>query len=646
MKHRLGFLLRTRLADCLNLIGCCRSRLRSGPSSGRTRRVPIGVGTYGTAAGAQIQRISHPRFRTNPAAPVLLGVIVFLAATGGGIYPWTVLLAGGLVTLTYLAVSRRRPRHTGIETAFLALLLFLLLTVLPLPLPLTRLTGGLRYAQNLRAADALRRAADAGAGLPEAGWFAMTRNRAGSLRVIALLAGAVLTGLLAGTLAPRHRRGLLRCLWLFGAILAAAGYVALRVRPQGNTLWWTVPVPAGLPGPLVCFVNRNHYAGYLAMLVPLALATGVADLSRRRILFGLAGLAAAAGMAAVVGLTHSRGAAVGLAGGLAALFLVYIVRRRFVPAVLLLALGAALAAAALHAGGDTLAARLRTLRAPLANGHFDERIDAWRTCLRIWRAYPAAGCGANAFRMVYPLHRHSSRREYMVFAENEYAQLLAEGGLAGVALAAALAAAWLRAARRGGRAAHPRLDDAMAPTAAAAGLTVAAVHAAFDFAPHVPLYGFTAAALAGAALGPAEDGTGSRLDRTARGLAPAGLAAALVLLLLAPLARRMRTLDSPGAIAGLEGRTAAAALTWVPTSWQAWYRLGQLCDRAGGPADRVARQAYTVAGELDPNNYKLWLAIGKLRLRHGDRAGAREAFARVKKLRYWVTVPEVPIGDG
>jgi O-antigen ligase len=56
----------------------------------------------------------------------------------------------------------------------------------------------------------------------------------------------------------------------------------------------------------------------------------------------------------------------------------------------------------------------------------------------IWAAYPIAGAGANAFRMVYPQYRTASSAGFMTHAHNEYAQLLCETGVIGLCMSAVL----------------------------------------------------------------------------------------------------------------------------------------------------------------------------------------------------------------
>jgi len=115
-----------------------------------------------------------------------------------------------------------------------------------------------------------------------------------------------------------------------------------------------------------------------------------------------------------------------------------------------------------------------------------------------------------------------------------------------------------------------------------------------------------------------------------------------MLILLSFQCHNMRDLDSPDHMADMDINRLARAVVWSPTSWQTWFYFGRACcSAAERKAFLLGERCISTAGELDPNNYRLWLELGHLRLRLGKREEAREAFARVKQLRYWVTVPEI-----
>jgi len=178
--------------------------------------------------------------------------------------------------------------------------------------------------------------------------------------------------------------------------------------------------------------------------------------------------------------------------------------------------------------------------------------------------------------------------------------------------------------------------------AAGGAVTAAAVHACFEFALHTPLVALTLAALVGLADGETvaeRPATGARCG--------GGPRLAAIMLLLAACGtffwRPMGTLDSAGFYPRADVRELTRALRWAPTSWQAWYHLGRAACLQGTPDSlQFGQDCLEQAVVYDPRNYQLWLQLGRLQLRLGDYGAARESFARVKALRSWVQVPNVP----
>ncbi|MBN1558412.1 MAG: O-antigen ligase family protein [Lentisphaerae bacterium] len=580
--------------------------------------------------------------RARSAAAVLPVSLLFLTLCAAGGFARATALTAALLSGTWLFVAVRAA-HTPhdrarrhVETVYLAILAAFLVWLTPLPHAGTRLTGSRRYAQNTAALQALTQGRELGLWTARSHGFALTRNRAGSLRMAALTIAAFSAGLLAATLEPRRRRRLLSMLAAIGAILAAAATVSLRVYPQGDTIWWVVPIAHDLPGPVACFVNRNHLAGYLALLAPAALALAVESAERRRPAAAAVYAAALALMGLAVCLIDSRGGLIAFGIALlAAALLLILYRRRLAGAVVLALLVGALAAfAALPAAAPQRARFARLLNAG-TRGSVYVRATAWRDTLSVWRAYPLWGAGPEGFRMVYPQHRRTSAGASMSHAENEYVQLLADAGLAGVALAGAL----LLALRRGLRLRPPPTGPADCAVGVATGgaLAAALVHAGFEFLPHIPLVSVTLAILIGLAWTPGPAAPGAARPATGRLAAAAAFAGALALVLLPAAWLRA---DSATRLEHAPPEAVARSLRSAPTSWRAWYALGRAAYAARTPAARAfGDTCVDRAVALDPNNYKLWREVGRFRLSIGDTAGARRAYEAAHALRSWIRIP-------
>ena len=338
----------------------------------------------------------------------------------------------------------------------------------------------------------------------------------------------------------------------------------------------------------------------------------------------------------------SRGGLISWAAGMAAVGIMSLRRRRLLAALVLGIVVAVSVALTWRYANEAMRERLSSLRAPHETVSYETRTSAWADSLRIWRRYPLVGAGPNAFRTTFPQHRTSSASDYMTHPENEYVQILAEGGLVGVALAALLVFAVVRRVRSD---ADSSTADPACLTAVGGTMAAVAVHAMCDFPLHIPAYAVACASILG---------TGFAFDpdpnRTHAAKGWARLPVPIILTILTALLLAAKTqdtvhLDSHARLRKADMRTLCRALRCAPTAWYTWYRLSYSALRSRSPGSaRFAERCRTVATRYDPQNYKLWLSLGKLRLRLGDKAGAAEAFERVRELRAWVPIPPVP-GD-
>ena len=296
--------------------------------------------------------------------------------------------------------------------------------------------------------------------------------------------------------------------WWFGpAALVSAGFQALYgllVLASRHDRIWNVPKTHYLDCATGTFINRNHFASFLAM----ALAVGVAALlaaghrARRHAptatpfswtdAHGIA-LLAGAGLAVLglAGLLLSFSRAGTALGGGAILWVMLlgaplVTRRRWA-----LAAGTALIAAIPLAalGFARLAGRYGEAFADLSTP--GGRMDVWIDTVRMAAAFPVAGTGFGTFGEIYPSFRSPAVRLFYDHAHNDWLQAVAEGGIVAAALLIV-----------GVAAIAPRLVRGLAGrygTAAiglAAAVVVAALHALVDFPMRIPaLAAFVAVAL-------------------------------------------------------------------------------------------------------------------------------------------------------
>ena len=192
------------------------------------------------------------------------------------------------------------------------------------------------------------------------------------------------------------------------------------------------------------FVNRNHFAGWMVMVLPLVAMYGVGMLREAKLpaVRGagawLRSIAAVDGnrifligvatfvMGAALVLTGSRSGIASFAVAVATM-LVFLLReipqRRQRIAAIVYA-GTLLVGAMAWAGSDMIVARFAS--APDA---MSERFEAWRNTLTIIRDFPVFGVGLGGYARAMLVYQTGDRQLMYVQAHNDYLQLAAEGGL-------------------------------------------------------------------------------------------------------------------------------------------------------------------------------------------------------------------------
>jgi len=429
----------------------------------------------------------------------------------------------------------------------------------------------------------------------------------------------------------RTERTLLRALVLTAVAVALIG-ILQRLAWNGRILWIFVPFDWGGvpdPRPRTCgpFVNRNHFAGYLAVLFPTVLAGALHATKLDGPAPWRSRLALRAG-AAVIGLgvllSLSRGGWAALLAG-AATFLAlapptaraedapaYRPRRGLALAGAL-ALLACVAGVALPGGARDVDARLaRTLD---DTASWSVRVGLWRDTLALAREAPFLGVGLGAWGDAFPrFDRRSYDGTAPVAAHNDYLELLAELGAVGLVLALAALVAAIRCLRSS----LARRSATGRPLAAAtlAGLAAVAVHALVEFDLQIPAIAAACALLLALALRPT-------LPRAPAGTRARGAAAAGALCGLAGLA-----LTIAPSWSGPPPSTAAALarIDAYPARARHHRELARLLD---APATaRWRRRELEIAHWLAPRDPRALDMLAASRAAAGDRAGALRALAR------------------
>jgi O-antigen ligase len=422
------------------------------------------------------------------------------------------------------------------------------------------------------------------------------------------------------------------------AVAVAAIALLQRFAWNGRILWFFVPNdwPSGLPDPRPRvsgpFINRNSLAGYLDLLLPLVVVWAAvrSHLDTRSLTLGrrMLRLAGAAIVALAILGSMSRGGWIAGATGIACLVLV--LRRlprgerpawlRPRSLALLLAIGAAVATALALVPLEDGAPNDLDLRLEQTfsdSSSIDERVGFWRAAARAIRDFPLLGVGLGGWPEIATRYDTTpAGRGFPREVHNDYLQLLAEGGLAGALLVAALVAA---VARRIAASLAVRSAAGLPLAAAAlAGMAALAVHAALDFDLQIPAIPVALAILAATALRPLLPRARRRDAWTVRFRAAgaAGVAAGIAAL----------ALTQPGLADPREAALAATASEAValvsarPANALPHLRLYQRLGD-GAPAE-LRRRELEIAIELAPREPDARDALAAELAATGDESGA------------------------
>jgi len=394
--------------------------------------------------------VDRPRGLSRSAARVYRNVLFAAIAWGtlafGAPYPWAYWpLAGvcaGLGVWGLVATDAwRSPRVSGLVLALGAVAMAMAIQIVPLPYSLFVLLNP--------AADRFFSGYQIGYSLQPPGTHPLSLSA--DATALALVLFVLLAIFLIGL---AHALRQIRLEWLivrligFGVALAIFGVVQ-RSFSHGDYhhMIYGFWEPSAGANPFGSFLNRNHFAGWMILVLPLALgyACSVIEDSRGPHGRGLGDwmrwaaspqaskcllvVAAVLAMGTALVLTGSRSGVGGFAVSL--LTLAYFAFRRLggkfrgaialgLPVILF---GAAIAWAGF---GSTLQ------RFAIASSDVPDRLGAWRDALTIARDFPVFGVGVGNFGLAMLLYQsgaRGARSGIFMQAHNDYLQILAEGGL-------------------------------------------------------------------------------------------------------------------------------------------------------------------------------------------------------------------------
>jgi O-antigen ligase len=438
----------------------------------------------------------------------LLLAVVFtgsVLAFGGVITTAYVLMEAGVLAAAILCFWRGWPRIPRLAVLVLAVIVGVpLLQLVPLPAGLTALVSPNRGAFAAQLLSPFS---------PPPAYLALSLNPHATEVALSKLIAYALAFLIAQRLAV-HGRGsiLLRTLVIVGFFEACYGLVQYLA---GWQYIFTYRKVFGTDEATGTYINHNHFAGLLEMVLPFVLAGALfrrperAELGvKRKLLAAISSesnskLLSQAMVFAVLclALVFSR-SRMGIAAGVSGLLLVgglHILRRRRRSAVaLLLMLLLIPACYAFWVGVEAVTSRFEMLGR--AGAMERDRLPIWRDSLGAIRDFKWLGTGLGSYdwaAMHYQTSFLSNRYEH---AHSDYLEFAAEIGIPAAALLfAGLWALVLRAARAAVRSSHR--SAAILAAGSAGALAAILLHSVTDFNLQIPANALLFCWLAGTASG-------------------------------------------------------------------------------------------------------------------------------------------------
>jgi O-antigen ligase len=214
----------------------------------------------------------------------------------------------------------------------------------------------------------------------------------------------------------------------YGATLAALALLQ-GISPNGKIFWLRTPRMGGwIYG---SYVNHNHYAGLMELLVPIPLIIALSRMAHNKLRVA-AGIAAAI-MVGTIFLSGSRGGMIAIFVELIVLAAVLFRQKRSIRiAIGVGAFAVVLISLLVWLGGKELSVRVSSIsketRTEITGGM---RLSIDRDTFQMFRQRPLFGWGLGTFPTVYPQFRSFYTNFFVNEAHNDYLQLLAEMGVVG-----------------------------------------------------------------------------------------------------------------------------------------------------------------------------------------------------------------------
>jgi O-antigen ligase len=418
----------------------------------------------------------------------LLAAVAMTALAHGAVEPWSILLFEciqiALILLWVIKIAREKR---------------LSLIIPGIAFPIAALMGiGLLQSIAMRDTDGVR--------------HSLSLDVESTRRTVIVLFFLLISFVIAANFLSSRRRlsKLAGFLTIFG--LAIAVFALIQHFTWNGKLYWIRPNTVSI-SPFGPFVNHNHFAGYMELLIPIPIALIITGAVRgeARLLYGFA--AAAMGVALTASLSRAGMLSLAAAlvflivmsgrlrseraggrpedsGSLAGIGLMAALQRHRAIAsriLIVLAVAGAITAGLIWMGPEAVATRISEGQAASPGQQqagLSNRVWVWRDTLSMIRANPLLGVGLGAYGTAFPIYTRSDGSIRVPQAHNDYLQVLADCGAVGGLIAAWFLVLTFKGIWRGVKS----RDPLVAGLALGGGGAIFAilVHSLFDFNLQLP----------------------------------------------------------------------------------------------------------------------------------------------------------------
>lgn len=377
---------------------------------------------------------------------IFISILVFAPLAFGSVAQWSLTILEGLslcALVVFLIGNSRTKDGIFYEVPgilpLLCLWSYFVIQIIPLPSYIVRLISPETYKLYAETVGIMETAA----------WMSLSVHKKETLLELLRLTGYFAFYIL--TIQLLANRALLKktvnIIVIFSSVLAI--YALLQYLSGANKIYWFRETYGASPfGP---FVNRNHYAGFMEMLFPVALAlflamkpkfsySGLRErllefLKEKRtnmhILFGLGAVI----IAFSIFLSLSRGGIISLSLSMlffSALLLTKKTRRNRM-GIMILIMGLIVTSVSWF-GWEPILARFERLLNVEGN-IADLRAQIWMDSFQIISSFPVTGTGFGTFIDIYPKYATLTDEIIIQHAHNDYIELLTNGGVIAFLLA-------------------------------------------------------------------------------------------------------------------------------------------------------------------------------------------------------------------